>query len=169
MAERGRYMTTNPTLDAGDLSEEIIKDGFRAELQQYADEGTTPLEDPQADTRGSKTPPFVLTSYPSSSPMYPHIIVQEGSDDAGPIDRRQSAFYQHDFGVQITVEARSSTEKFALKSGVRAFLQDREQALRDRGFAELVYSTTNASWDSTSETASWQVTVNGLVHTTTDS
>ena len=160
-------MTTNPTLAAGELSTEIIKEGFRAELQQYADDGTTPLEDPR-EPRGDKTPPFVLTSYPSSTPVYPHIIVQEGSDDAGPIDQRQSAFYQHDFSVQITVEARASTEKFDLKAGVRAFLQDREQALRDRGFAELDYSTSNATWDATSETASWQVAVSGLVHTTTD-
>ena len=67
----------------------------------------------------------------------------------------------------ITAEARHSTEKFALKSGIKAFLQDREQALKNRGFADYDYSGTNADWDSTSDTKSWQATVSGLVHTTT--
>ena len=159
--------TTNPTIAADELSIEIIQDGFRAELQDYADDATTSLEDPHA-SRGSKTPPFVLTSYPSTDPVYPHLIVEESDDDAGPIDQRRSEFTQHDFTVQITIEARSSTEKFALKDAVRGFLQDRRPALRDRGFAELSWSGTSADWDPTSDTTSWQVTVSGLVHTTTE-
>ncbi|MCU4743460.1 hypothetical protein [Natronoglomus mannanivorans] len=160
-------MSQNPTIPAGDLTTEVIQNGFRAELQSYADEEGTPLEDPLAP-RGDKTPAFVLTSEPSTNPRYPHIIVEESDDSAAPIDRRQSAFIQHDFAVMITVEARSSTEKFALKDAVRHFLQAREDALRDRGFAEPTISATPADWDSTSSTSSWQATVSGLVHTTDD-
>jgi len=154
------------TIPASELTTEIIRNGFRAELQDYADTDGTGLADPRVADRGDKTPPFVLTSYPAGDPLYPHIIVEEFDDSSSPIDRRQSDFHVHDFAVQVTVEARSSTEKFELKDGVRAFLQEREPALRNRGFAGLEYTATSADWDPTSKTASWQATVTGLVHTT---
>lgn len=156
----------NPTIEASDLTTEVIQNGFRAELQDYADDGTTPLTDPIDAERGSKTPPFVLTSEPSTNPLYPHLIVEEADDQAAPIDQRHSEFHQHDFAVQIIVEARTSTEKFAIKDAVRQFIQDREDALKARGFAPQDVSASPADWDPTSSTTSWQATVTGLVHTT---
>lgn len=159
-------MTTNPTVDKETISEDIVRNLMAIELQAYADDGTTTLEDPKASDRGSGDAPFVMTSYPTATTaLYPHVIVREASFTSAPFGR-PSTVWEADMVVDFDIEATTDTEKFKIKDGVRAFVIDSEDdEFRDAGFQEAsIDSTSPTGWDETSETRGMSVSVSGIVY-----
>jgi hypothetical protein len=158
-------VTTNPTLDVDDYSRELIQETIRPKL---ADSLDAAFDDP-IDRSGSKTPPLVVTALPGGGRvLYPHVVVQEFDDTAGPIDHRQD-FAEHDYAVKAIIVGTTSTQMFNLRGLVRGWFLSHRDLLRDAGFAiegDSAISGSSAEWDPTSETATWELTVTGLTHTT---
>lgn len=165
-------MSSNPTLDAATFSKQLIQDEIRPALSTYLGNNFT---DPQANKRGDPIPdepgtwpPLVVTALPGGGRvLYPHVVVQEGDDSAGPIDTRHD-FDQHDFTVDVEIHGTTSTQMFNLRGMVRGYFLDNREALKDAGFAmegDDAISGSSADWDPTSKTASWSMSVTGLVHT----
>ena len=158
--------TSNPTIDTGTLTRDIVRDLIADGLQAWADDDTNSLSDPEAGDRGSNAP-FVLTSYPTQQTVhYPHVIVSEASISAESFDNRHE-LHAAEVSVLITVEANTSTEAFAIKDGVREYaIQNQEGELREGGFTDgAIDGSTAANWDPNSETYSWQTTISGTVYT----
>lgn len=165
-------MTTNPTLDPDDYSRALIQETIRPGLETHLE---TAFNDPHAAKRGTaitdqpgEWPPLVVTALPEGGrTLYPHVVVSEGGDSAGPIDARQ-AFSQHDFTVGVELHGETTTQMFNLRGLARGWFLRNRDTLRDAGFA--IESPDNisgnaASWDPTSKTVSWSLTVEGLIHT----
>ena len=166
-------MTDNPTLDTADYSREIVAKTIRPGLSDHLE---LVFEDPKADKRGepvpgdepSDWPPLVVTSLAGSGRvLYPHVVLSEQGDDAEQIDHRKR-FSQHNFSVGVEIHGQTSTEMFNLRGLVRGWFLDNRALLRDAGLAEIELSGAPASWDRDSQTASWELTVTGLLHTHPD-
>jgi hypothetical protein len=159
--------TSNPVVDAEQISSAIVNDLIADEIQAYADDSATGLEDPLAP-RGANQAPLVVTSYPDQQTItYPHIVVQESSVGAVSFDNRHE-LHAADVSVLITVESRTSTEEFNLKDGVRgwAIRSKQDETLREGGFTDgEIDGSTAANWETNPETTSWQTTISGTVYT----
>jgi len=156
--------TTNPTLDPAALSKTIVQETIRPDLAAYADDHDLDADD--VARGGKKQPPLVMTAFPDPV-LYPHIIVDEESASGSKIDERHG-FLQWDFTVSVEIHGRTPTEMFAIKDGVRGYFSTEQDALRSAGFADIEISGGPTSWDATADVASWEFSVDGLVHTHTD-
>jgi len=157
--------TSNPVIDAGELTDKIVRGLIAAELANWASDGTTSLNDPK-EPRDGDGAPFVMTSYPDGSTVsYPHVITEEASISSQSFDNRHD-LHVADVSLTVSVGARTSTEKFNIKDGVIGFAtKNQEDVLRDGGFADgTIEGTTGADWEEDPEIHSWQVTLNGDVY-----
>lgn len=157
---------TNPTIDAGELSKEVVRDLLRGGLQAFADDSNSSLTDPEAP-RGDSAP-FVVTSWPNVGALFPHIVVSEENVSLEPIDRRHDV-WEGTFEAGFQVEATNSTEKFALKDAVRDFVIKNyaDNTFQNAGFSDVsIESTTATDWDATSETTGTLITISGIVYVT---
>ncbi|UBF23468.1 hypothetical protein HRTV-28_gp30 [Halorubrum tailed virus 28] len=159
--------TSNPVVDAEEITSEIVNNLIADEIQAYADDTATGLEDPLVP-RDADQAPFVVTSYPNQQTVaYPHVVVQESSVGAVSFDNRHD-LHQADVSVLITVESRTSTEEFQIKDGVRgwAIRSKQDDTLREGGFTDgEIDGSTAANWEANPETTSWQTTISGTVYT----
>lgn len=162
----------NPTLDTADYSREIIEETIRPALSSYLD---TEFSDPESGQRGQSIPdepgtwpPLVVTALPGGGRvLYPHVVLQEFDDSGGPIDARLD-FAQHDFAVKAIIHATTTTQMFNLRGLVRGWFLESRDLLRDAGWVlegQDAISGSPASWDPTSSTKSWELTVAGTLHT----
>lgn len=166
-------MAQNPTHNPDTYSRELIQETIRPGIESYLDQE---FDDPNADQRGDPIPdepgtwpPLVVTALPNSGRvLYPHVVVAEQGDDSEPADPRLE-LSQHDFAVDVEVHGRTSTEMFNLRGLVRGWFLHNRGELRDAGLAEVTLSGNSGDWDATSRTATWQLTVTGLLHTHPDS
>lgn len=158
---------TNPTIDAGALSETIVRDLLADGLQAFADDGTTSLTDPKAGDRDSGDAPFVVTSFPTGQTVYyPHVVVSEEDVAVEPIDRRHDV-WDGTFTAGFQIEANTDTEKFRIKDGVRAYVVSNyaDDTFQNAGFADVSIDGSEAvTWDENSQTTGLQITISGLVH-----
>ena len=154
-------MSTNPTIDTGELSKSIVVDTLRQGLESFAG-----ITDPEAP-RDADTAPFVVTSWPDVGVAYPHIVVSEEDVTLSPIDRRHDV-WEGTFTAGFQIEAENATQKFGLKDSVRDFVVSNyaNGTFKDAGFADVtIESTTATDWDATKETQGTLITISGLVHT----
>lgn len=160
-------MTQNPTLDTSEYSKQLIQETIRPGLEDHLDGR---FDDP-VDRSGKQTPPLVVTALPGGGRVrYPHVVVQEANDSAGPIDARRE-FSQHDYTVTCEIHGTTTTQMFNLRGLCRGYFLANKDELRDAGFAiegDDAISGSSADWDPTSETSTWQLDVDGLVHTHPD-
>ena len=133
-------MTANPTPDPDTYSRELIKETIRPGLTDCLEAN---FEDPNASDRGKPIsdpdepgtwPPLVVTALPSGGrQFYPHVVVSEDSDSAGPIDARPE-FAQHDYQVGVKIHATTTTQMFNLRGLVVVYFLKNRAVLRNAGF-----------------------------------
>lgn len=156
-------MTSNPVLDNHSISKSVVQDLFRKELQDWADDDTTPLTDPHAP-RDSDDAPFVVTSYPDQGLRYPHIVVDESNIVSTAFDNRRE-LWEHDVNIELEILARQDTEKFVLKDATRGFVLSTQGTQQSAGFADGdIAGSTASSWESDPEVVAHQLTINGTVY-----
>lgn len=155
---------SNPTIDAGVLSKEIVRDLLAAELQNYADANGL---DPKADEREPGDAPFVVTSFPTGSTVfYPHVVVSEQGVSLDTMDGSET-MWNGRFSAGLQIEANTDTEKFRLKDGVRGWVVSGvgSDEFKSAGFADVsIDSTEETTWDTESQTTGKLVTISGLIH-----
>lgn len=155
---------TNPTIDAGALSKEVVANLLASGLQTYADANGL---DPKAGDRGANDAPFVVTSFPTGSTVYyPHVVVSEEDVTLDPVDGSET-LWSGRFTAGFQIEANTDTEKFAIKDGVRGFVIAGVKAddFKSVGFADVTIDGSEATtWDENSSTEGKQITISGLVH-----
>ena len=158
--------TQNPVLDSADVQREVVLETLAKPLQDFADESDTSLTDPEAP-RANDQAPFVVTSYPTQQTVkYPHIIVQESNFSGGRFDLTQS-LWESDLVAIITIEARSTTERYDLQAGVVDFIVKNasDGTFRDAGYTDVeIQSTGEADWTDVGETTGWQMLVTGRAY-----
>lgn len=147
------------------LSEHIVRDTFRDGLRSAA--GPNPsdtITDPEDANRDGEHP-FIVTSFPDTSPLYPMIVVREGSDSGERPDRRHD-LHEHQYEVLVQYAASSSTVMFSIRDGIKAWFEDNIAWLESEGFEDAVMgSSTTADWDSSVSTSSGQIPFEGTVNT----
>ena len=134
--------------------------------------GGTPggLTDPRA-IRESDQAPFILTSYPNTGTAYPHLIVSEQDNSLQEISP-QSDLHEGPFVAEVQIEARSSTERFNLKDGVREWILQQAKSqgtFQAAGFYDVsLEAVTPTDWDSNSQTTGLSMTISGTIMVTTE-
>lgn len=137
------------------ISEEIVKNTIAKRLKNNLSE---------YKDRTSGDAPLVVTSFPEQRTCYPHVIVEEFDDSASPIDRRLN-YHVHDFQVQVSVRARSSTEMFKLKDEIKSvILTNHLDIARNDGYFDLdLVSTGEKNWDDNVGTRDYSLVFGGSV------
>lgn len=154
----------NPTLDPDQFSKELIQETIRPGLEAHLEAN---FDDPR-DRSDKQDPALVLTNLPGGGRvLYPHVVVAEAGDDASRPDARLD-FSQHDFDVGVTIHGQTATQMFNLRGLVRGWFLANRQTLEDAGFADVDLSGNRADWDGESQTATWELTATGLLHTHPD-
>lgn len=166
-------MSTNPTHNPDEYSKQLIQNKIRPDIASYL---ATNFDDPESGKRETSIsgepgewPPLVVTALPDGGRvLYPHVVVAEQGDDASPADPARDLM-MHNFAVDVEIHGQTSTQMFNLRDTVRGwFLRNRDE-LRDAGLAETTLDGSPADWDPTSKTATWDMTLSGLLHTHPDS
>lgn len=150
-----------------ELSEHIVRDVFRDSLRSEAGpDDSDRLTDPRDGDRDDSHP-FIVTSFPNTKPLYPMIVVREGSDSAERPDRRHT-LHEHQYEVLVQIGASSTTTMFSLRDGVKAWFEENIEYLESEGFEDATMgSATRADWDSDVSTATMQIPFEGIVNTIT--
>lgn len=167
-------MTQNPTHNPDEYSKQLLQNKIRPDIESYLASNFT---DPESGKRGTSIsgepgewPPLVVTALPEGGRvLYPHVVISEQGDSADRPDPARE-LSQHDFAVDIEIHGTTTTQMFNLRDTIRGwFLRNRESLEDDAGFAEPSLDGNTADWDPTSRTSTYQLTLEGLVHTHPDS
>lgn len=156
-------MSTQP---AGSASEKIVRDTIRDGLRSATSDTAFELSDPLGSGRSADTE-FVLTSFPSRTVEYPHVIVLEGGDTGGRLDSRVDLF-EHDYDVRVEIYGRSTTEAMTLRDDVKEWFQASLDTLRSNGYTDVrLVGTSPLSHEDDVALKAYQLTYTGTLYTTT--
>lgn len=155
-------MTVIPTEE---LSTEIVVNQFRDPLRNAAGPNKADtITDPNAASRDDAHP-FIVTSFPDTSPLYPMVIVGEDGDSGSRPDRRVD-LHEHDYDVRVRILAKSSTTYFDLRDSIRGWFADRVDTLAANGFEDAsIASSGRIDWENDISVEAGQVVFNGTVNT----
>jgi len=166
-------MSTNPTHNPDEFSRELLREYIRPEIETYLGSN---FQDPESSRRGTSIsgepgewPPLVVTALPEGGRvLYPHVVIHEQSDASERPDPARD-LAQHDFAVDVAVHGTTTTEMYNLRDTVRGWFERNRDGLEDVGLADPTLDGNAGNWDPTSKTMTWQLTLEGLVHTHPDS
>lgn len=149
-----------------DLSKKVVVDIFKKGLQAAVISGDYALTDPAGTNRPDKSK-FIVTSMPTTDVYYPHIVVEESDASGSRLDTRQSKLMNYKFQITITIRAKSNTHIFAIKDGIREWLQKAWGDIKDAGYADLkIQGGGPTTWDTTSLVKEAKIIINGNTYTT---
>lgn len=154
------------TQQAHEASKKIVRDTIRDGLRSATSDGSFALQDPLGSNRSADTE-FILTSFPSRDPEYPHIVVEEQGMSGGRLDSRVD-LNENDFDVRARCFGRSTTEAMNLRDQVREWFQASYETLRDAGYTDVELVSTNPiEHESDVSQKAFQLTYTGNLYTTT--
>lgn len=145
-------------LDTSNLSTKVIRDKIRDGLRTAAGDAGRPLTDPKSGSRPSNTE-FVLTSHPDRDAYYPHIIVEEADDSADKPDQRATLFL-HDYVIDVTIKAESSTNLFKIRDQVKNWFFQEWVNLGEAGIQEVeIISSSPEPFNEDARVEHWKLRV----------
>jgi hypothetical protein len=149
------------TIEPSVLSTAVIRDLLRDGIR-------TGIDDPASAKRPTASQ-FVTTSYPDRSVYYPLIVVGEVSDRSYRPDIRAEV-WKHTYAAQIMIHAKSMTQLYQLRDGVRAWIENNIRTLEQAGYMDAsVSSSSSATWDAAATVYRWRLVVTGTVWTAPES
>jgi hypothetical protein len=153
------------TVPPGQASRKIVRDVIREGLRAASTENYGDGYGNSYSDAWTLDDPLDPRSFPDRNVEYPHIVAREVGDSGERRDSRAD-LWLHNYTVRLEVYARSATEAFVLRGGVKEWMQRNFDTLRDNGYVDVgLDSSTPMNYEGDPGVEALQVTYTGDLYT----